>query len=123
MSERQVDHVTMNVADPNGARDFYRSALGELGLSESVDPRGRIEYGRDGQSDFGFYADPAAFFQRAHVAFHASSREQVDRFYDAALSHGGSSLDAPRERPEFGLYSAYVTDPEGNGVEVACALG
>jgi hypothetical protein len=27
------------------------------------------------------------------------------------------------ERPEFGLYSAYVTDPEGNGVEVAFRLG
>lgn len=123
MEERQIDHVTMNVANADAARAFYASALGELGLSEAVDPRGRVEYGRDGRSDFGFYASPRTYFDRAHVAFRAASREEVDRFYRAALSHGGSSLDPPRERPEFGLYSAYVTDPEGNGVEVACPLG
>ncbi|MDQ4034960.1 MAG: VOC family protein [Chloroflexota bacterium] len=113
----------MNVTNADAAGKFYRSALRELGLSESVDPRGRVEYGRNGQSDFGFYARPRAFFERAHVAFRAASREQVDRFYAAAISHGGSALDAPRERPKFGLYSAYVTDPEGNVVEAACPLG
>jgi catechol 2,3-dioxygenase-like lactoylglutathione lyase family enzyme len=121
--DRQVDHVTMNVADADAARDFYRSALGELGLSESTDPRGRVEYGRGGRSDFGFYTDPENFYQHAHIAFTAASREEVDRFFAAAIAHGGSVLDAPRERPEFGLYSAYVRDPEGNGVEVACRLG
>jgi catechol 2,3-dioxygenase-like lactoylglutathione lyase family enzyme len=123
MTERQIDHVTLNIADADAAREFYASALGELGLSESVDPRGRVEYGRAGRSDFGFYAVPRTFYDRAHVAFRAGSRDEVDRFYATALSHGGSSLDAPKERPEFGLYSAYVTDPEGNGVEVACSLG
>ena len=123
MDDRQVDHVTMNVADVVAARDFYASALGELGLSESVDPRGRVEYGRDGRSDFGFYSNPHTFYDRAHVAFRAASRADVDRFYAAALAHGGSALDAPRERPEFDLYSAYVADPDGNGVEVSCPLG
>ncbi len=121
-NSRQVDHVTLNVADRENARVFYRSTLEELGLSETVDPRGRVEYGRDGRSDFGFYADPAEFFQRAHIAFVAASREEVDRFYESAISNGGSSLDGPKERPQFGLYSAYVTDPEGNGVEVAFPL-
>jgi catechol 2,3-dioxygenase-like lactoylglutathione lyase family enzyme len=119
---QQIDHVTMNVTDADAARAFYSSALVELGLVESADPRGRVEYGRDGRSDFGFYADPREFFQRAHVAFVARSREEVDRFYEAALANGGTSLDGPRERPEFRLYSAYVRDPEGNGVEVAFPL-
>lgn len=114
--------MTIDVAGVEAARSFHRSALGELGLSESADPRGRVEHGRNGRSDFGFYSDPSDFFERAHVAFRAASREQVDRFYAAAISHGGSSLDVPRERPEFALDSAHVTDPEGNGVEVACPL-
>jgi catechol 2,3-dioxygenase-like lactoylglutathione lyase family enzyme len=123
MSERQIDHMTINVSDAGVAREFYRTVLGELGLTESVDPRGRVEYGRDGRADFGFYADPRRFFERPHVAFTAASRDEVDRFYEAAIFRGGSSLDPPKERPEFGLYSAYVTDPEGNGIEVACPLG
>jgi catechol 2,3-dioxygenase-like lactoylglutathione lyase family enzyme len=112
----------MNVTDGARSRAFYRSTLGALGLSESVDDHGRAEYGRDGNSDFGFYTEPRAFFQHAHVAFVADSRDEVDRFYAAALANGGTSLDEPRERPEFGFYSAYVRDPEGNGVEVACRL-
>jgi catechol 2,3-dioxygenase-like lactoylglutathione lyase family enzyme len=119
---RQIDHVTLNVQDLEVARTFYRAALAELGLGESVDPRGRAEYGADGRFDFGFYADPSTAFQRPHVAFSAASRDEVDRFYAAALAHGGSSLDPPRERPEFGRYSAYVAAPDGMGVEVTCPL-
>lgn len=119
---RQIDHVTLNVADIAAARAFYAATLGELGLVESSDPHGRVEYGAEGRSDFGFYSRPNEVFQRAHVAFVAANRDQVDRFHAAALSHGGTSLDAPRERPEFGLYSAYLADAEGNGVEVGCAL-
>jgi catechol 2,3-dioxygenase-like lactoylglutathione lyase family enzyme len=122
MSDRQISHVTVNVKDRDRSRRFYVATLRQVGLIESEDPRGRIEYGRGGRSEFGFYIDPHEFFQKAHVAFTAASRDEVDRFYDAALRNGGSSLDAPRVREEFGLYSAYVTDPEGNAVEVACPL-
>ena len=116
---RQIHHVTLNGRDADALRRFYGAALSELDLQESVDPRGRVEYGRDGRSDFGFYTEVEAFFERAHVAFVARSRLEVDRFYAAAVAAGGSPVDAPRHRPEFGLYSAYITDPEGNGVEIA----
>ena len=112
----------MTMRDLDAARRFYGAALAELGLTESVDDRGRLEYGLDGRSDFGFYTAPRTFFQQPHVAFVATSRDEVDRFYETALANGGTSLDGPRERPEFGLYSAYLADPEGNGVEVAYRL-
>jgi catechol 2,3-dioxygenase-like lactoylglutathione lyase family enzyme len=123
MGGRQIDHVTLNLADGDVARAFYGACLHELGLAEAVDPHGRVEFGRDGRSDFGFYVgSPRTFFQRAHVAFVAASRSEVDRFHAAALAAGGAALDGPRERPEFGMYSAYVTDPAGNGVEVTYRL-
>jgi catechol 2,3-dioxygenase-like lactoylglutathione lyase family enzyme len=119
----QIDHVTLNGRDADRLRRFYGAALKQLGMHESVDERGRVEYGRDGRSDFGFYTSVETFFQHAHIAFTARSREEVDRFFEAAVEAGGSPLDAPTFRPDFGLYSAYITDPEGNGVEVAFREG
>jgi catechol 2,3-dioxygenase-like lactoylglutathione lyase family enzyme len=119
---KHLDHVTMNMIDLAAARSFYGATLGVLDLVESVDPFGRIDYASEGHSEFGFYGPPRDFYEHAHVAFIAKDRAAVDRFYHAALTHGGTSLDAPRERPEFGYYSAYVRDPDGNAVEVGVSL-
>jgi catechol 2,3-dioxygenase-like lactoylglutathione lyase family enzyme len=114
--------VTINVRDLPGARRFYAAALGALGLAERTDRLGRVGFGADGREEFGMYdsADTEGF-RHAHIAFVAPSREAVDTFYRAALAAGARSLSEPRERPEFGpgYYSAYVVDPEGNGVEAA----
>lgn len=112
----------MNMTDADTARSFYGATLGALGLTESVDPFGRVDYGSEGRSEFGFYVQPRAFYEHAHIAFMATGRASVDNFYRAALAQGGTSLDPPRERPEFGYYSAYVRDPDGNGVEAAFSL-
>jgi catechol 2,3-dioxygenase-like lactoylglutathione lyase family enzyme len=117
-----VDHVTINVGDLKRARLFYAAALATLGLSERTDEFGRVGYGAEGQEDFGMYDSATAEgFRHAHVAFRAASREVVDAFHAAAVAAGGRSLSEPRERPEFGAgyYSAYVVDPEGNGLEAA----
>lgn len=121
-SDAQIDHVSISIVDEEAARVFYRSAMSVLGMTESVDPRGRVEYGRDGRYDFGFYGSTDDYFKQPHIAFLALSREHVDRFYRAALNNGGASLSAPAERTEFGLYSTYVWDPEGHVLEVACPL-
>ena len=116
---RQIHHVTLRVADGESATTFYMAALSELGMERNIDEHGRTSFGTADGHDFGFYSDGERAYQRAHIAFAATSRTEVDRFHDAALRHGGASLDPPRDRPEFGgLYSAYLTDPEGNTVEV-----
>jgi catechol 2,3-dioxygenase-like lactoylglutathione lyase family enzyme len=113
----------MNMADVNAARSFYGASLGTLGLTESVDPFGRVDYSSEGHSEFGFYgAAPQEYYEHAHIAFVAPDRASVDGFYREALAHGGTSIDAPKERPEFGYYSAYIRDPDGNGVEVGVRL-
>jgi catechol 2,3-dioxygenase-like lactoylglutathione lyase family enzyme len=107
---RHIDHVTVRVKDHEAAETFYRATLGALGFHRNVDVHGRVSFGTDAGHDFGFYSDGDEFFKLAHVAFVAPSREAVDRFHQAARDVGGESLDAPRDRPEFGgLYSAYVT--------------
>jgi catechol 2,3-dioxygenase-like lactoylglutathione lyase family enzyme len=112
----------MNMADVAAARSFYDATLGELGLTPSMDPFGRVDYQRQGHAEFGFYGPPQDFYEHAHIAFVARDRRDVDRAYRAALAHGGVSLDEPRERPEFGFYSAYFRDPEGHAVEIGVDL-
>jgi catechol 2,3-dioxygenase-like lactoylglutathione lyase family enzyme len=118
--KRQIDHVTIRVKNGGAADTFYGATLHELGFQRGIDTHGRVSFGTADGHQFGFYSDGEEFFKRAHIAFAAPSREAVDRFHRAALTAGGESVDAPRDRPEFGgLYSAYVADPDGTVVEVA----
>jgi catechol 2,3-dioxygenase-like lactoylglutathione lyase family enzyme len=113
-----LEHVTLDLrGDPNTV-SFYRAALGALGLAESRDGEGRVGWGSNGE--FGVYESADEFFQRTHIAFAAASPEVVDRAYRAAIEAGGSSVDEPRHRPEFGAetYSAYLRDPAGNNLEI-----
>jgi catechol 2,3-dioxygenase-like lactoylglutathione lyase family enzyme len=53
-----------------------------------------------------------------HLAFQTTSREEVDRWYEAALAAGGRDNGAPGERDYHpGYYAAYVLDPDGNNIE------
>ena len=55
---------------------------------------------------------------RHHLAFQAQDRAMVDRFYQAALAHGGEDNGAPGERAYHpGYYAAFVLDPDGNNIE------
>lgn len=57
-----------------------------------------------------------------HLAFTASSREQVDAFYHAALSAGGKDNGAPGLRPNYHAhyYAAFVIGPDGHNIEAVC---
>jgi catechol 2,3-dioxygenase-like lactoylglutathione lyase family enzyme len=60
-----------------------------------------------------------------HLAFTAQSREAVNAFYQAALTHGGSDNGPPGLRPHYGdgYYAAFVRDPDGYEVEVVINQG
>lgn len=118
-AREQLHHVTLNVANLDRVREFYRAALAELGFESNVDEHGRVSFGVGDRHAFGLYGNGTRYFERTHVAFTATSRAEVDAFYRAGLAAGGRSLDGPRLRPEFGsLYSAYLVDPEDNVIEI-----
>jgi catechol 2,3-dioxygenase-like lactoylglutathione lyase family enzyme len=109
---RLLDHVHLRVADLEASRGFYRAALEALGLaitweSESAFAADELFVSDDGEPTAGL-----------HLAFQASDREAVQRFYDAALAAGGRDNGRPGERDYHpGYYAAYVFDPDGNNVE------
>lgn len=50
----------------------------------------------------------------AMVAFSASSKDEVNAFYDKAISLGATSEGKPGQRIDDVFYGAYVRDPDGN---------
>ena len=52
------------------------------------------------------------------LAFNVSSRDEVDALIAEAVAAGGSVVAEPSDR-DWGGYSGYIADPEGNHWEVA----
>ncbi len=127
-------HVTVVARRLDESLDFYDATLGELGIERTVEYPDEEE-GADGAADaVGFGRDAVisiwlvsgtAATCGVHVAFAATSAEQVDRFWTAALANGGTGRQAPRAweiyRP--GYYGAIVADPDGNLVEAVFDAG
>ena len=110
---RLLDHVHLRVADLAASRRFYRAAL------EAV---GRLDAFRE--NDHAFWADELYVdradgpVSRVHIAFQASSEQQVQAFHHAAIAAGGRDNGGPGLRaygPSY--YAAFVLDPDGNNIE------
>ena len=123
-----IDHIGLPVSDFARATEFYLKALSPLGISMIM----QISAEQTGQgAAVGFGAAGKPFFwigegekagDHVHVAFAASSRADVDAFYQAALAAGGKDNGAPGLRPIYhaNYYGAFVLDPDGNNIEAVC---
>ena len=121
-------HVTVGTKDATRAGAFYDAVLATLGISEFYRDEAAIGYGAEGQPGFWvlppFNGKPMHPGNGTHTAFNASSRAEVDAFYQAALTLGGSGEGAPGLRPQYHehYYGAYVRDPDGNKLQAVCHL-
>jgi catechol 2,3-dioxygenase-like lactoylglutathione lyase family enzyme len=116
-----LDHVTVNVSDPEQAKAFYREALAPLGYSLQMEFPGAAGFGT-GEGIPDFWLGSSEERGASHVAFQAPDRATVDQFYEAATSAGGKDNGAPGLRPNYHetYYAAYVHDADGNNVEAVC---
>jgi catechol 2,3-dioxygenase-like lactoylglutathione lyase family enzyme len=115
------DHIGFNVSDFAQMKAFLSQALHPLGIVVTKEGEGWAMVGRPGEGQlwFGsFGAHPTPI----HVAFAATSREQVRRFYDAALAAGGKDNGPPGLRPNYhaNYYGAFVIGPDGHNIEAVC---
>lgn len=123
-------HIMVGTNDLARAKRFYDAVLGTLGAgagAQSAASTGhqRVFY-RHGGGTFGvcepINGEPATAANGGTLGFQCDSPEQVLAFHDAAVAHGGTSIESPpglRELPFGSLYLAYVRDPDGNKL---CAL-
>lgn len=117
-----LDHVTIGVSDIERSKSFYDQALQALGISRLY---------ADGTHAAGYGIHPKAFFwigerstaqTGAHIAFAATDRITVDRFYEDAIKAGGTDNGRPGIRPHYDphYYGAFVLDPDGHNIEAVC---
>ena len=93
-----------NVAKTGHTRLFYRHAGSTFCVSEPIN------------------GEAAVSANGGTIGFACSSPDQVRAFHDAAVAHGGTSIEEPpglREGELGALYLSYVRDPDGNKL---CAL-
>lgn len=117
-------------SDIDRAKRFYDAVLGVLGAGEAMrnlnsTGQTRLFYRHDG----GVFCvseplngEPASFGNGGTIGFKCSSPEQVRKFHDTAVEHGGISVEDPpglREGSMGAIHLAYVRDPDGNKL---CAL-
>ena len=119
-----IDHAKLPITDLDASRAFYSAALAPLGYKLVWDEEPTLGFG---MGDGGEDDEPFALERgetpnvRTHIAFTATSPEQVDAFHAAAIAASGRDNGAPGERP-YGryYYAAFVLDPDGHNVEVVC---
>jgi catechol 2,3-dioxygenase-like lactoylglutathione lyase family enzyme len=116
-----LDHITVNVKDLKAARVFYQAALGAIGMKINLDFSTAFGMGSKKENIFWLARDRKAT-GRGHYALRVDHRSDVNAFYAAALSAGGTDNGKPGLRPDYGknYYAAFVKDREGNNIEVVC---
>jgi catechol 2,3-dioxygenase-like lactoylglutathione lyase family enzyme len=116
-----IDHLGISVSDYPASKKFYSQCLAPLSIQLVMEVQGWGGFGRDGKPEFWFGIGDQAQTPM-HIAFSASSRDEVDRFYQAALNAGATDNGAPGLRPEYhpDYYGAFVFDPDGHNIEAVC---
>lgn len=118
-----IDHIGLGVSDLAASRTFFESSLAPLGYTVLHDFGGGLGLGGPVPGMSAPVADlwisEAEEVTPIHLAFWATSTEQVDAFHAAGLAAGGRDNGAPGPRPAYGpgYYAAFVLDPDGNNVE------
>ena len=117
-----ISHISIGTNDFDRAVAFYDKVLSTLGCKQIMKHPGAVAYGKmypefwvqtpyDGKS--------ASVGNGSHVGFNASTKEEVHKFHEVALSEGGKDDGAPGPRPDYGdaYYGCFIIDLDGNKIE------
>jgi catechol 2,3-dioxygenase-like lactoylglutathione lyase family enzyme len=117
-----ISHVSLGTNQYEEAKAFYAKVLATLGCKLIVEHPGATAFGKlypefwvqtpidHGNANVG---------NGTHFGFVANSREEVDRFYEAALAAGATTDGDPGHRHEYGepYYGCFVRDLDGHKIE------
>jgi predicted lactoylglutathione lyase len=111
-----IAHTTLPISDYSRSKKFYSNVLTSLGYRHNMESGESAGFNDGKNTDFWIAKeDPTV---PLHVAFQASSRQQVEDFHKAALSAGGKDNGGPGYRDYSpGYYAAFALDPDGHNIE------
>ncbi|MBA4214224.1 MAG: glyoxalase [Polaromonas sp.] len=123
-------HVMVGSNDLERSKMFYTAVLGTLGVGAPVENTAgsghkRLFFRHEGTSfcvSEPINGEAACPANGGTIGFKCASAEQLQAFHDAAVAHGGVSIEeapGPRGGPSGSMHLAYVRDPDGNKL---CAL-
>lgn len=122
-----LHHLDLTVKDPRASAPFYDAVLGYMGYRRADESAQGIDWAaRPGGHYLSIGLVPARSGTHDrytpglhHVAWHAESREDVDRFHAFLQELGAEILDAPAAYPEYGpdYYAVFFADPDGLKLE------
>ena len=124
---RSICHASIGTNNLLAATGFYTPLLKVLDIELVCQYEQASAYGK-GYPEFWvqqpFNTLPASVGNGTHFGFVATTKAQVDLFYQNALSLGAKCNGKPGERGEYGAqyYGCFVLDLDGNKIE-ACFWG
>jgi len=113
------DHIGLKVKDLGTSIRFYERVLTPLGHVVGPKDESSAGIGPTDSPALWLYADGRSAGSRAHIAFRAKSRAEVDAFHREGLKSGGRDNGPPGVRADYSpnYYAAFLFDPDGNNVE------
>jgi catechol 2,3-dioxygenase-like lactoylglutathione lyase family enzyme len=116
--------------DIEQSKRFYDAVLGALGASEPLSAQAAsgntmLFYRHEGNTlciSKPIDGEDATCANGGTIGFKCSSPEEVQKFHDTAVAHGGKSIEDPpglRNGPMGPMHLAYVRDPDGHKL---CAI-
>ncbi|GLY08680.1 VOC family protein [Actinoplanes sp. NBRC 101535] len=130
-SGSRIDHLNVAVPDLTRAVAFYEPVLAAIGITKMLEfppnarpdqPTAMTGFGLADVKPYFWLIDGGTVGTNMHLAFTVDSRDAVTAFYQAALTAGATSLEAPAVHPEYheAYYGAFVLDPHGINLEAVC---
>jgi len=121
---RSICHASVGTNKLAAATVFYQTVLSTLGIELFCQYQHAAAFGK-GYPEFWvqvpFDQQTATVGNGVHFGFVASSKQQVDAFYQTALRMGATDAGQPGARVDYGApyYGCFVRDLDGHKIEAS----
>jgi catechol 2,3-dioxygenase-like lactoylglutathione lyase family enzyme len=112
MKMRAMNHLSLVVSDVERSATFYQSLFG----MERNHQEGDFVFMACGESDVALVQGKPLIHRRFHFGFRVGTRQEVDQWLDAVVTHGAPVTHGPQDYGDY--YTFSCRDPDGYAVEI-----